>query len=164
MQREMRAVVAATSDNPSCQEVDRHAEKYLTFRLGSDTYAVPCSRVQEIMGVQEIKTVASAPIFVKGVINVRGKIIPVVDLRLKLGFFEREYKRRTCMIITQIENSTAEKLTMGIVVDSVAHVLTLKPGDFQNGSAKVNGKVNILMDLDSLLSSKEMDRLIAVCY
>ncbi len=136
----------------------------MTFRLGSDTYAVPCTRVQEIMGVQEIKVVPSAPVFVKGVINVRGKIVPVVDLRLKLGFFEREYKRRTCVIITQIENSTAEKLTIGIVVDSVAHVLTLKASDFRNGSAKVNGKVNILMDLDILLSPEEMDRLIAVCY
>jgi len=95
---------------------------------------------------------------------VRGKIVPVVDLRLKLGFFEREYKRRTCAIVTQIENSTAEKLTIGMVVDSVAHILTLKAGDFQNGSAKVNGKVNIFLDLDILLSPEEMDRLIALCY
>jgi purine-binding chemotaxis protein CheW len=164
MQREMRAVVATTSDNRSCQEDQQRSEKYLTFRLGSDIYAVPCNRVQEIMGVQEIKVVSSVPVFVKGVINVRGKIIPVIDLRLKFGFSERAYKRRTCMIVTQIENSTAGKLTMGIVVDSVAHVLTLKAGDFQNGSAKVDGKVNILLDLDILLSSDEIDRLIGVCY
>ena len=116
------------------------------------------------MGVQEIKLVSSAPVFLKGVINVRGKIVPVVDLRLKFGFSERAYQRRTCMIVTQIENSTAGKLTLGIVVDSVAHVLTLKPGAFNTGSARVYGKVNILLDLDILLSVEEMDRLIAVCY
>jgi len=160
----MRAVVATTSVKPGSEEVEQRTEKYLTFRVATDTYAVQSSRVQEIMGVQEVKLVSSAPVYLKGVINVRGKIMPVVDLRLKLGFFEREYKRRTCSIVTQIENSTAEKLTIGMVVDSVAHILTLKAGDFQNGSAKVNGKVNILLDLDILLSPEEMDRLIALCY
>ena len=116
------------------------------------------------MGMQQIKPVPRAPVFVKGVINVRGKILPLVDLRLKFGFFEREYKRRTSTIIAQIENDTSGKLTIGIVVDSVAQVVTLKARDFQNGGSKIKGKVNILLDLDMLLSPEEMDRLIAVCY
>jgi len=143
--------------------VKQNAEKYLTFRLGSDTYVVPFSRVREIMGMQEIKAVLGAPVFVKGVINLGGQLLPVVDLRLKLGFFEREYQRRTCIVVAHIEDSISGKLTLGMVVDSVAEVLTLRAGDFQNGSAKIKGKINILLDLDMLLSAEETNTLRLVC-
>jgi purine-binding chemotaxis protein CheW len=164
MQREVREAVRATAPVSPSQEVEQLAEKYLTFRLGSEAYVVPFTRVREIMGLQEIRALAGAPVFVKGVIKVRGKILPVVDLRLKFGFLERDYKRRNCVIVAQIENDTAGKLTMGIVVDSVAQVLMLNANDFHDGSIKLKGKINFLLDLDVLLSRDEMDRLIAACY
>jgi purine-binding chemotaxis protein CheW len=169
MQREMRAVAAATSANRPSQEVEHQAEKYLTFRVGTDVFAVSFGRVREIMGVQKITAVPASPVFVKGTINLRGKIVPVVDLRLKLGLPEREYKLRTCIVVVQIEAAqieapAAEKVTIGIIVDSVAEVLALRPHEIQNGIAKVQGKVKTMLDLDRLLSTEEMNHLIAVCY
>ncbi len=163
MQREVRAAGATTSVSSRSQEVEQNAEKYLTLRLGSDTYVVPFRHVREIMGMQEIKAVPGAAVFLKGVINLRGKLLPVVDLRLKFGFFERACQRRTCIVIVQIEDSISGKLTMGMIVDSVAEVLTLRAGDFRNGSVKVKSKVNNLLNLDMLLSADEMHILRAVC-
>lgn len=179
MQREMRTVTATTSISPPSQEVEHQAEKYLTFRMGSDVFAVSFGRVREIMGVQKITAVPGSPVFVKGTINLRGQIVPVVDLRLKLGLPEREYKLRTCIVLaqieaaqieaaqieaTQIESPAAGKLTIGIIVDSVAEVLALRPNDIQNGAAKVQGKVKTMLDLDRLLSTEEMNNLVALCY
>jgi purine-binding chemotaxis protein CheW len=158
MQREMRAVAATTSVSSPSQGVEQKTDKYLTFRVGSDAFAVPFDRVREIMGVQEITPVPGSSVFMKGVINLRGKIVPVVDLRLKLGLPEREYKLRTCIVVTQIG-----KLTMGIVVDSVAEVLDLRASDIHNGVAKVKGKVKTLLNLDVLLSAEEMQALAVVC-
>jgi len=159
----MRPVAATTSASASSQEVEHQADKYLTCRVSSDAFAIPFSRVREIMGVQEIAAVPGSPVFVKGVINLRGKIVPVVDLRLKFGLPEREYKPRTCIVMVQIENPAADKLTAGIIVDSVAEVLILRTGDIQNGIAKVKGKIKTLLDLDTLLSTEEMQGLVAVC-
>jgi len=158
MQREMRVAATTASVNHPSQELEEQAEKYLTFRVDGDAFAVPFDRVREIMGVQEITPVPGSFLFMKGVINLRGKIVPVVDLRLKLGLPEREYKLRTCIVVTQIG-----KLTMGIVVDSVAEVLVLRAGDIQNGVAKVKGKVKTLLNLDVLLSAEEMQALALVC-
>jgi purine-binding chemotaxis protein CheW len=157
MHRELRVVAATASVGHPSQEVDQQAEKYLTFRVDGDAFAVPFARVREIMGIQEITAVPGSAAFVKGVINLRGKIVPVVDLRLKFGLPEREYKLRTCIVITQIG-----KLIVGIVVDSVAEVLVLRAGDIENGVAKVKGKVKTLLNLDVLLSAEEMQALVAV--
>jgi purine-binding chemotaxis protein CheW len=157
MQREMRAAAATASVSRPSQEVEEQAEKYLTFRVGGDAFAVPFSRVREIMGIQEITSVPGSAAFVKGVINLRGKIVPVVDLRLKFGLPQREYKLRTCIVVTQIGT-----LTMGIVVDSVAEVLVLRADHIQNGVAKVKGKVKTLLNLDVLLSAEEMQGLASV--
>jgi purine-binding chemotaxis protein CheW len=164
MQPELRPIGPETSRSSPSQEVEQCAEKYLTFRVASDTYVVPFNRVLEIMGIQKIRALPNGPVFLKGVFNLRGKILPVVDLRVKFGLDEREYWRRTCILITQIENETAGKVTMGIVIDSVAHVLHLKARDFHNGCFKLKGRVHLLLDLDMLFSPAEMDRLAAVCY
>jgi purine-binding chemotaxis protein CheW len=164
MQREMRAVAATTSVSHPSQEVEHQAEKYLTFRVGSDVFAVSFGRVREIMGVQKITAVPGSPAFVKGTINLRGKIVPVVDVRLKLGLPEREYKLRTCIVVVQIESQAAGKVTIGVIVDSVAEVLALRSNDIQNGIAKVQGKVKTMLDLDRLLSTEEMNNLVALCY
>lgn len=169
MQREVRTAGATTSASSHSQEAEHQAEKYLTFRLGADVFSVPFVRVREIMGIQEIKVVAEPPVFLKGVINLRGRIVPVVDLRLKFGLPEREYNSRTCIIVVQIEDlqlrsPTAEKLTMGIVVDSVAEVLTLRASDIQNGVVRGKGKIRTLLNLDVLFSTEEMRSLVAACF
>src|SRR6266853_3691075 len=169
MQREVRTAGATTSTSSHSQEAEHEAEKYLTFRMGADVFSVPFVRVREIMGIQEIKVVAEPPVFLKGVINLRSRIVPVVDLRLKFGLPERGYNSRTCIIVVQIEDlqlrsPTAEKLTMGLVVDSVAEVLTLRASDIQNGVVRSKGKIRILLNLDVLFSTEEMRSLVAACF
>ena len=163
MQREVRMAGATTSVSSHSQEAEHQAEKYLTFRLGADVFSVPFVRVREIMGIQEITRVPGSPVFLKGVINLRGSILPVVDLRLKFGLPEREYKSRTCIVVVQI-GPTAGKLTLGIGVDSVAEVLTLRANDIQNGVVRVKGKVKTLLNLDVLFSTEEMRSLVAACF
>ena len=126
-------------------------------------------KVREIMGIQDITAVPQTPTYVKGVINLRGKVIPVVDLRLKFGLAEIEYTQRTCIIVVQVE-ADAHVMLMGIVVDGVAEVLNLAPGEIEDtpdfgrgietsyllGMAKVKGKVKILLDIDQVLTSLEL--------
>ena len=124
------------------------------------------------MGIQEITAVPQTPCYVKGVINLRGKVIPVVDLRLKFGLPELEYTPRTCIIVVQIE-SDAGKLMIGVIVDAVSEVLTLQTGDVEDtpdfgsgvatpyllGMAKIKGKVKILLDINMVLSSQDLQAL-----
>jgi purine-binding chemotaxis protein CheW len=109
------------------------------------------------------------PGYVKGVINLRGKVIPVVDLRLKFGMPEVEYTQRTCIIVVQV-NAAASSIQMGIIVDGVAEVLNLTGAEIEDtpdfgdgastpyllGMAKVKGNVKILLDIDQVLSSSEL--------
>ena len=164
MQREVRTAGATTSASSHSQEAEHQAEKYLTFRMAAGVFSVPFARVREIMGIQEIKVVAEPPVFLRGVINLRGRIVPVVDLRLKFGLPERGYNSRTCIIVVQIDSPTAEKLTMGLVVDSVAEVLTLRASDIQNGVVRGKGKIRTLLNLDVLFSTEEMRSLVAACF
>lgn len=161
-------VAAAGSSMPL--KMDPRAGKYLTFRLGNEEYAIQVLRVREIMGIQEITVVPQTPGYVKGVINLRGRVIPVIDLRLKFGLPEIEYSQRTCIIVAQIE-SQAGKLQIGLIVDCVSEVLTLQGGDivdapdFGNGvdtnyllgMAKIKGRVKILLDIDKVLSAQEIE-------
>ena len=158
--------------NAASQKVELRAGKYLTFHLGNEEFAIQVLRVREIMGVQEITGVPQTAGYVKGVINLRGKVIPVVDLRLKFGLPEMEYTQRTCIIVVQIQGE-AEKLPIGVIVDAVSEVVTLPAGeiedtpDFGNGvatpyllgMAKSKGKVKILLDIDRVLSSQDVSGL-----
>jgi purine-binding chemotaxis protein CheW len=149
--------VAATSDL---------AGKYLTFALGEEEYGVPVLKVREIIKMMDITLVPQVPKHVKGVINLRGKVIPVVDLRLKLAFCEQPYTERTCIIVVEVVLA-AGGVMMGIVVDAVSEVLSIAIGeieptpefgervttDFMKGMAKVKGKVKILLDLDRVLGA-----------
>jgi purine-binding chemotaxis protein CheW len=155
------------------QKTDPRSGKYLTFCLGNEEFAIQVLRVREIMGVLEINAVPQTPEYVKGVINLRGKVIPVVDLRLKFGLAEQEYTQRTCIIVVQIELARVEgeksHLQIGIIVDAVSEVLTLQAGDIENtpdfgggvaipyllGMAKIKGKVKILLDINRVLSAQE---------
>jgi purine-binding chemotaxis protein CheW len=153
-------------------KVDQRSGKYLTFRLGKEEFAIQVLRVREIMGVQEITAVPQTPPHVKGVLNLRGKVIPVVDLRLKFGMPEVEYTARTCIIVVQIEQDGAKLLT-GIIVDGVSEVVTLAAGDIEDtpdfgrgvatpyllGMAKIKGAVKILLDINMVMTASEFSGL-----
>jgi len=143
--------------------------KYLTFTLAEEEYGIGILKVKEIIGMMTITTVPQTPGYVKGVINLRGKVIPVIDLRLKFGMEAMAYTERTCIIVVEITGPNA-KIPMGIVVDSVSEVLNIKAGDIEDtptfgskmdtayilGMAKTGGGVKILLDIDKVLNSEEM--------
>jgi purine-binding chemotaxis protein CheW len=164
-----------TTPSKTASQKDQRAGKYLTFALGNEEFAVQVLRVREIMGIQEITAVPQTPHYVKGVINLRGKVIPVVDLRLKFGLPEVEYTQRTSIIVAQI-NGVSRKLQIGIIVDGVSEVLTLQASDIEDtpdfgygveipylmGMAKIKGKVKILLDINMVFSSQEVQGLSGV--
>jgi purine-binding chemotaxis protein CheW len=141
--------------------------KYLTFTLAEEEYGIGILKVKEIIGIMGITTVPQTPDYVKGVINLRGKVIPVVDLRLKFGMEAMEYTERTCIIVVEIEEDN-RKIQMGIVVDAVSEVMNIKAGDIEDtpnfgsrlnteyilGMAKIGGKVKILLDIGNVLNSE----------
>ncbi|MFO7985842.1 MAG: chemotaxis protein CheW [Desulfatiglandaceae bacterium] len=143
--------------------------KYLTFTLAEEEYGIGILKIKEIIGMMPITTVPQTPEFVKGVINLRGKVIPVVDLRLRFGMGEIEYNERTCIIVVEIQGES-EIVLIGIVVDSVSEVLNIKADEIEDtptfgtklntqyilGMAKMEGSVKILLDIDRVLRSEEI--------
>lgn len=143
--------------------------KFLTFVLGEENYAIPILKVKEIIGMMDITTVPRLPDFIKGVINLRGQIIPVIDLRLKFGLKERAYDDRTSIIVMELESENITR-TSGIVVDTVQEVLDIDSKDiepppqygtdvdqaFLTGLGKVDDKVIMLLNVDKILSTGEM--------
>lgn len=117
----------STANSPRIPPTDHRAGKYLAFHVGPEQFAITVLAVREIMGMQEITAVPQAPPYVRGVINLRGKVIPVVDLRLKMGIAAAEYTSRTCIIVVGIPGETNEVLT-GAIVDAVSEVANI-PGD-----------------------------------
>jgi len=158
----------AAPESALAATTDPRVGKYLVFELGREEFGIRVLKVREIMGIQDITAVPHTPGHVKGVINLRGKVISVVDLRLKFGLPEIEYTPRTCIIVVQVQ-AGANSLLMGIVVDGVAEVLNLAAGDIEDtpdfgqgiaspylfGMAKIKGKVKILLDIDQVLMSQE---------
>jgi purine-binding chemotaxis protein CheW len=156
---------------------DGRAGKYLVFQLGREEFGIRVLNVREIMGIQDITAVPQTPDYVKGVINLRGKVIPVVDLRLKFGVPELEYTRRTCIIVVQARGEAGPML-MGIVVDAVAEVLNLSVADIEDtpdfgdgtstpyllGMAKVKGKVKILLEIERVLTCQDLGALNALVH
>src|SRR5690242_21873301 len=110
------------SQTAAAANADPRAGKYLTFHLASEEFGIRVLKVREIMGLQDITAVPQTPAHVKGVINLRGKVVPVVDLRLKFGLSAAEYTQRTCIIVTQVQGESGQML-MGILVDGVSEVL-----------------------------------------
>jgi purine-binding chemotaxis protein CheW len=146
--------------------------KYLTFYLGDEGYGLEILKVQEIIGMQEITKIPRTPDSVKGVINLRGKVIPVVDLRRKFGMIEQDRTRKTCIIVVQVSRE-GSGLIMGIIVDEVSEVLNISEDQIEAapslgthvdthfilGMAKTENAVKILLDIDKVLSTEEMDAL-----
>jgi purine-binding chemotaxis protein CheW len=146
--------------------------KYLTFILAEEEYGIGILKIKEIIGMLPITSVPQTPEFVKGVINLRGKVIPVMDLRLRFGMPSIDYSDRTCIIVVEI-GGQAGTILVGIVVDAVSEVLNIKGDDIEKtptfgtelntdyilGMAKMEGGVKILLDIDQVLSSDELSLL-----
>jgi len=158
--------------NQAVQTADGREGKYLTFTLAGEEYGIGILKIREIIGMMPITSVPQAPDFVKGVINLRGKVISVIDLRLRFGMPAMDYTERTCIIVVQIDLQ-ATTLNIGIVVDSVSEVLNITGGNIENtpafgtqlntdyilGMAKIEGGVKILLDIDRVLSTQEIENL-----
>jgi purine-binding chemotaxis protein CheW len=143
--------------------------KYLTFNLAGEEYGIGILKVKEIIGMMPVTVVPQTPAYIKGVINLRGKVIPVIDLRLKFAIAAADYTERTCIIVVEI-TTAGRTVLMGIVVDSVSEVLNIKGADIEDtptfgaklntefilGMAKVAGGIKILLDIDRILSIEEI--------
>lgn len=143
--------------------------KYLTFSLSDEEYGIGILKIKEIIGMMPITEVPQTPDFVKGVINLRGKVIPVIDLRLRFGMDPMDYTDRTCIVVVEIEG-TSGTILIGNVVDSVSEVLNVKTDDIEDaptfgtklntdailGMAKMEGGVKILLDIDQVLDVEKL--------
>lgn len=146
------------------------AGQYLTFILGKEVYGLEILKVQEIIGMTTVTNVPRTPSFLRGVINLRGKVIPVVDLRAKFGMESQEDTNLTCIIVVQVSRDN-QQVTMGVIVDEVAEVVDIRSDqieppptlgtssqtEFISSMGKVGSKVVILLDTDKVLSWNELD-------
>ncbi|MCX8128818.1 MAG: chemotaxis protein CheW [Clostridia bacterium] len=143
--------------------------KYLSFVLENEIYGIHILRVKEIIGMMTITHVPRMPEFVKGVINLRGKIIPVIDLRIKFSIPGSVYSDRTCIIVVEMESENGKRVN-GLVVDSVCEVLAIAEENIEappacgdgaeqeilTGIGKVKDKVIMLLDTDKILTTNEI--------
>lgn len=144
--------------------------KHLTFKLADEEYGLEILKVQEIIGMMNVTRVPRTPAFIRGVINLRGKVIPVVDLRLKFGMDSQDDTDKTCIIVVQVMRGGA-KVTIGIIVDEVSEVLDIEleqieetpsfgtsvDADFVMGMGKIGDKVVMLLDVERVLTAGELD-------
>jgi purine-binding chemotaxis protein CheW len=159
-------------DRPDLEEEeDTLLGKFLTFPLGNEEYGLKIRYVTEIVGIQKITVVPDMPQFVKGVINLRGKVIPVMDVRLRFKLIEKSYDEQTCIIVVNIRNAA-----VGLIVDTVSEVISIcddnidpppsvKKEDasrFIAGLGKVGDNVIILLDIQQLLYDDQFDAVTAV--
>jgi purine-binding chemotaxis protein CheW len=151
-------------------EQTKHTGKYLTFNLGSEEYAITITKVKEIIGRMKITEVPQHESYMKGVINLRDKVIPIIDSRLRFKMEPQDYTDRTCIIIFEIDRG--EKIiSAGLVVDSVSEVLMITDEQVDNskdlglmmshgyisGMAKVNGGIKILLDIDAVFDNTKQE-------
>ncbi|OFZ54180.1 MAG: chemotaxis protein CheW [Bdellovibrionales bacterium RIFOXYC1_FULL_54_43] len=157
-------------------KVERRAGsgKYLTFRLAAEEYGLEILKVQEIIGIMNVTRVPKMPAFVRGIINLRGKLIPVIDMRAKFGMPHQDDTLKTCIIVVQVVLNTI-KITMGVIVDNVSEVLNIQENqieappafgagidtEFMLGMGKVGNKVVILLDIDRVLTGSEASQILA---
>jgi len=144
--------------------------KYLTFSLAEEEYGIEILKIKEIIGMMPITAVPRTPEYIKGVLNLRGKVIPVMDLRLRFGMEETEYTERTCIIVVEMPGQAGTLIT-GIVVDSVSEVLAIKQEEIEDtpafgselntecilGMAKMEGGVKILLDIERVLVTADVE-------
>ncbi|HTZ19027.1 MAG TPA: chemotaxis protein CheW [Dissulfurispiraceae bacterium] len=152
----------------STERTARAGGKFLTFFLAGEEYGIAILKVHEIIGMMPITSVPRTPVHVRGVINLRGKVIPIIDLRLKFGMPGQTQTSETCIIVV-----TVHGIEIGIVVDRVSEVLNISGADIEDapsfgaevitdyilGIGKSQGKVKILLDIDRVLSDQELNTL-----
>lgn len=140
--------------------------KYLTFVLGTEEYGIEILKVREIIGMMDITSVPQTPDYMKGVINLRGKVIPVIDLRLKFAMTELKYTQETCTIVVEVNGSL-----IGIIVDTVSEVVDIAgeeveetpqfgqeiDTDFIIGLGKVDQKIIILLNIEQVMATEELE-------
>jgi len=160
--------LSETMDQTVKAMADREG-KYLTFALGGEEYGIGILKIREIIGIMPITSDPRTPEAVKGVINLRGKVIPIIDLRVRFGMEPMEYTDRTCIIVVEI-NAQDSTIQIGAIVDTVSEVLNIKAEDIVDtpafgtsldteyilGMAKVSGGIKILLDIDRALNSEEI--------
>lgn len=165
----METQFVSERDAQSKSRTAQREGKYLIFRLGGEEFGIRVLKVREIMGCQDITPIPQTSAAVKGVINLRGKVVPVVELRVKFGMPEIAYTARTCIIVVEAPERSGSQL-IGAIVDDVVEVLTVAAGDVEDtpdfgdgvsrpylvGMAKVKGKVKILLDIDQVLSGRDL--------
>ncbi len=148
--------------------VENQSEKYLTFSLGKEEYGIGISSVLEIVGIQNITELPDVPDYVKGIINLRGKVIPVLDVRLRFGMEEKEYDARTCIVVVSVNS-----ISVGLIVDEVSEVLDImntqiepapnvhkdESHKYLQGLGKVGDEVKILLNVQKLLFDKDLELL-----
>ena len=149
------------------------AGKYLTFVLGQEFYGIAVLKIREIIRMQEITPVPQMPDFIRGVINLRGKIIPVVDLRMRFHLAKAENSERTCIIVVQVDLPSGDRTQMGMVVDAVEEVISISVQDMEEtpnfgsklqsdyilGMAKVKGRVKTLLNIDRVITSDALEEI-----
>ncbi len=147
------------------KEQEKLCLQYITFKLNNEIYAIDAMNVQEIVELGGITRIPHLPVFMKGVINLRGSIIPVVDLKTKFSMESGEYKKHTCVIVTEFSGGA-----MGLIVDSVMDVIFLNEDDiksppsfgikvqtdFIKGISRIDAGLVIILDIEKVLSSEEM--------
>jgi purine-binding chemotaxis protein CheW len=147
---------------------DTQKDKYLTFHLGSEVYGIEIRHVTEIIGIQKITVIPEMPVYIKGVINLRGKIIPVMDVRMRFRLEARAYDERTCVVVVNINDNA-----VGLVVDTVSEVADIpesqiepaaglnrnKGNAFIQGIGKVGEDIKIILDVTALLYEGDMEAL-----
>ncbi|MDF2485418.1 MAG: CheW protein [Herbinix sp.] len=149
---------------------DTQKEKYLTFALSNELYGIEIKHVTEIIGIQQIVELPELPNYFRGIINLRGKIVPVMDVRLRFNKEFRDYNDRTCVIVIDIGG-----VSMGLIVDSVSEVLTIPSSEivpppdvakggnrYINGIGKVGNEVKLLLNCDKLLYDEDADRMMSI--
>ena len=164
-----------TESVAACAATHR-AGKYLTFRLHQESYGIAVLQVREIMRLPPITTVPRMPEHIKGVINLRGKIIPVIDLRLHLGLQQATDTEKTCIVVVQVKTQAQAALLMGLIVDAVEEVANIGAGEIEEapafgvsidtayilGMAKVKGGVKILININQMLDTDTLMSLSSV--
>ena len=153
------------------EDEDTQKDKFLTFTVGKEDYGLEIYHVTEIIGIQKITEVPDMPDYVKGVINLRGKVIPIMDVRKRFKFAEREYDDRTCIVVVNINDTS-----LGLVVDTVKEVSDIPEKDIQpppeiaegnrqffiSGLGKIDEEVKILLDAEKLLSKSDLSNVSSV--
>jgi len=156
-------------------KLNQLAGKYLTFVLGSESYGIPVLKIREIISMLHITPVPQMPNYVKGVINLRGKVIPVIDLRVKFSLPNTDYTDNSCIVVVQVALNAGDTKQIGLIVDAVEEVANIAladiepPPDFGGtvqveyilGMAKVKGLVKSLLDIDCVIAADTIEHIVS---